>query len=145
MNGTAVTPIEADSSPSHMTVKSGSTVYLNWAYTYIGDGRHSLGATSFAQQVIWFNSASDAKFQVLAKKMGLKGNWTLASPLPPSFEGRVDVIQSNSTLVIRDIRASDALKTYHSRIYINMILTKPTTLPYDLAPLVKITVTGMEV
>ena len=145
MNGTAVTPIEADSSPSHMTVKSGSTVYLNWAYTYIGDGRHSLGTISFAQQVIGFNSTSDGRFQVLAKKMGFKSNWTLASPLPPSFYGRVDVIQSNSTLVIRDITASDAFKTYYSRIDIRLTSMKPTTIPYELAPLVKITVTGMEV
>ena len=145
MNGTAVTPIEANSSSSRIATEIGSTVELHWAYTYVGDGRHTIAVIYFAQQVIGFKSTSHTKFQVLAKKMGLKGNWTLASPLPPSFEGRVDVIQSNSTLVIRDIRASDALKTYHSRVDIRMTLTslRPQILPYHLAPIVKLILPGM--
>ena len=147
MNGTAVTPIEANSSSSHITAKHGSTVYLHWAYTYVGDGRHSLAVITFLQQEIGFNSTSHKELQVLAKRSGERGPLQLASLLPASFEGRVDVIPSNSTLVIRDLQFNDSMHEYSSNIQVNMQFTSTTRqkLVYQLEPKVKITVTGMEV
>ena len=52
--------------------------------------------------------------KVLAKKIGQNGALTMESPVPAPFTGRIEVISSNSTLVIHDLQYNDSTYSFES-------------------------------
>ena len=149
MGSEFLTPNEANSSPSQITVNKGSSVWLHWNYTYIGDGTHA-GAipvkTKYIEQIIGFNSTSQPRIQVLAKRIGQNGVLTLQSPMPAPFNGRVEVISSNSTLVIHGLQYNDTSYQFSSNVKVSLTIDGKKTLRVkELKPLVSINVTGMNI
>ena len=143
MNGQVVTPDEGKSSPSSFTTTKGSSVWLHWNYTYIGDGRHS-GAipttTNYSKQEVGFNNP----LQPLARRIGQNGALLLESPTPASFNGRVEVISSNSTLVIHNLKFNDSTYQFLSAVGVYLHVGGRTYLDvFTLRPIVRITVNGM--
>jgi len=65
VNGQGLTPIEADSSPSHVIAAKGSSVWLHWNHTYGGDGSYRPFAITYREQIIGFNSV-----QTPARRIG---------------------------------------------------------------------------
>ena len=147
VNGQIVTPNETNSSPSQITAIKGSSVWLHWNYTYIGDGTHKgviSVATNFIEQIIGFNSTSQPSIQVLAKRIGQNGVLTLHSPIPAPFNGRVEVIPSNSTLVIHDLQYNDS--SYQFSSYTKVVLAVGGGLdPHfcNLKPVTSVAVNGI--
>ena len=125
----------------------GSSVWLNWHYTYAGDGNHAAGIRSFYnEQLIRCTSVSDGNIKVFAKRIGQNGAITLQSSIPAPFNGRVGVIPSNSTLVIHRLQYTDSQFTYSSMI--NMSLDVGFGFRIQLAmlkPTVSITVKGRKI
>ena len=143
MNAQVVRPNETESSPSSVTAKRGSTVWLHWNYTYIGDGTHNVGAfsatTNYSEQVIGFNSP----LQAIAKRIGPNGVLTLESSIPAPFNGRVEVISSNSTLVIHDLQYNDSTYQFSSNVKVYMDTGGgPFLNSYSLRPIVSVIVQG---
>ena len=147
VNGQQIFAIsEANSSPSSVTAAKGASVWLHWNYTYIGDGTHFGGGlkTLYKEQVIELNSTSESTIKALAKKTGQSGALTLESPVPFPFNGRVEMISSNSALVIHGLQYNDS--TYQFSSYVNVDLDAGagfSTNKYTLRPVVSITVNGM--
>ena len=126
----------------------GSSVWLNWHYTYAGDGSHFKGNVKsyYNEQLITFTSASDRSVQVVARRIGYNGAITLQSSIPAPFNGRVGVISSNNTLVIHRLQYTDSLFKYSSTI--NMSLDVGVGLNINLLPLkptVSITINGRKI
>ena len=145
MDGRAVTAVEADSSPSRITAKHGSAVYLHWAYTYIGDGTYPGMTFKYIEQSLGFNSTSHPDIQILAFRSRPADPLKLAKPLPAAFTGRVEVIASNSTLVINNLGFIDTIYEYFSFVKIQMVYGPGirNIVKFPLKPIVKVTVTGM--
>ena len=147
MNGqNAVTPVEANSSPSHFIARKGSSVWLHWNYTYVGDGVHGPLTVTYREQIIGFNTTLQPTIQTLAKRSGQNGALTLESPVPAPFNGRVEVISSNSTLVIHGLQYNDSTFHFSSSVSVDIDAgggAKPST--YNLRPDVSITVNGMSI
>ena len=114
MNGQAVIPVEANSSPSHILATKGSSVWLHWNYTYVGDGVQGIVTLTYKEQIVGFNSTSQPTMQALAKRTGANGALVLESPVPVPFNGRVEVISANSTIVIRDLHYNDSAYQFSS-------------------------------
>ena len=131
MNGqSVVNPVEARSSPSHISATKGSSIWLHWNYTYVGDGTHNNGNNRVTTRL---------------EEQKYKGNdQVLESPVPVPFNGRVEVISVNSTLVIHGLQYNDS--TYQFSSYVNVGLDAgggPEAHPFPLKPVVSITVNGM--
>ena len=142
----AFTISEANSSPSSVTATKGSSVWLHWNYTYIGDGTHFGGVltTFYREQRIELNSTSETAIKTLARRTGQNGVLTLESPVPTPFNGRVEVISSNSTLVIHNLQYNDS--TYHFSSYLSVdfdVGAGAKANRYNLRPVVTINVNGM--
>ena len=107
---------------------------------YLGGGL----VPTYREQAILINSTSQSIGHVLAKRIGQSGALTLESPVPSPFNGRVEVISSNSTLVIHGLQYNDS--TYQFSSYVNVDLdvgAGPRTNTFNLRPVVSITVNGM--
>ena len=147
MNGQVVTPVEANSSPSHIIATKRSSVQLHWNYTYIGDGTYGPTTFTYKEQIIGWNSISQSTVQTLAKRTGANGALILESPVPALFNGRVEVISSNSALVIHRLQYNDSNYQFSSTV--NVILQPtgggPSTSPFSLKPTISMTVNGMHV
>ena len=149
MNGQVVlSPVEANTSPSSVTATKGSSVWLHWNYTYIGDGTHFGGAltTLFREQRIKLNSTSETAIKTLARKTGQNGVLVLESPVPAPFDSRVEVISSNSTLVIHNLQYNDSTYYILSHVIVDANFgagAKANTFP--LKPVVSIKVNGMSI
>ena len=120
MNGQAINPIEAKSSPSHINTTKGSSVWLHWNYTYAGDGPQGIVTLTYNEQLIRFNSTSQHTVQILANRTGQNGALTLESPTPVPFTGRVEVISSNSTLVIHNLQYNDSNYQFSSTVKVSI-------------------------
>ena len=145
MNGQRlVEPNEARSSPRSITARKGSSVRLHWNYTYVGDGTHNGSAITFQQQSIMFNSTSGV-VQLLATKSGQNDNFALQSPVPPPFIGRVEMLSSNSTLVISFLEYNDSSYQFFSGVMLATNITGRPMQPFPLRPYVSITVTGKKI
>ena len=146
MNGRIVSTSEATSSPSHINATRGSSVWLHWDYTYIGDGRHGRivhFTSKYEEQIIGINSTSQPKFQALAKRIGQNGALRLESPLPAPFNGRVKVISSNSTLVIYDLQYADAIYYFVSDVNVHINIGAGHVLhDFPLKPIISLSVKG---
>ena len=119
VNGGIVSASEATSSPSHINATKGSSVWLHWNYTYIGDGRHGRTVhfvSKYEEQIIGIKTISKPSIQALAKRFGQNGALVLESRVPAPFHGRLGVISSNSTLVIYDLRCNDSIYHFFSDV-----------------------------
>ena len=137
---------EANSSPSSVTAAKGGSTWLHWNYTYIGDGTHFGGVlkTLYREHVIELNIASESTIKTLAKKTGQNGALTLESPVPAPFNGRAEVISSNSTLVIHNLQYNDSTYQFSSYVTVDVDVGAGfRTNKYTLRPAVSITVNGM--
>ena len=145
MNGHGITPIDAKSSPSQIIARKGLSVWLHWSYTYDGDGRSGPVTVTFREQTIGFTSTFQPTVQTLAKRTDQNGALTLASSIPVPFNGRVEVISANSTVVIRDLQYNDSAYQFSSNVKVDAFYRSITTYEVDLRPLVSIAVNGMNV
>ena len=139
MNGQAIRPVEENSSPSHINAAKGSSVWLHWNYTYLGDGRQGVVLVAYREQMVGFRTVSNSSIQPLAKRIGQSGVLTLESSIPALFNGRVEVISSNSTLVIHNLQYNDS--AYQFLSVVEMSLDGGYTF-YNLKPVVTLTVNG---
>ena len=135
------------SSPSLINATKGSSAWLHWNYTYVGDREylvlgHKVRFT-YKEQVIGFNSTSSPRIQALARRIGVNGTLTMESSIPVPFNGRVQVISSNSTLVIHNLQYNDSAYQFLSTIEVelNSNITTQVTV-YPLRPDITISVTG---
>ena len=146
MNGGVVNKSEANSSPSHILTTKGSSVWLHWNYTYIGDGTYDKSVyliSKYKEQIIGITSTSGSKFQALAKRIGQNGALTLESPVPAPFNGRVKAISSNSTLVIHNLQYNDSAYRFSSDVNVHIdIDAGPILYEFRLKPIVSLTVIG---
>ena len=146
MSGSILRTSKANSSPSHIVATKGSSVNLHWNYTYIGDGRHGrivFLMSHYKEQTIGFSSASKPQPQVLAKRIGQNGALTVKSSIPVPFNGRVEVISSNSTLVIRDLQYNDSAYQYSSVVNVKVDMGAHHVIhDFLLKPIVSLTVNG---
>ena len=144
MNGQAVSPVEANSSPSHVSTTLGSSVMLYWTYTYSGNGKHGIVIITYKEQIIGFFTTLQPTIQILARRTGQNGALTLESPVPAPFNGRVKVISSNSTLVIDDLQYNDTIYKFLSYVSVVYVFgDKTVKVDHQLKPMVSITVNGM--
>ena len=124
MNGQALRQDNETPASSQVTAIKSLSVGLHWAYNYGGDGPYTgpfaTQHVTYNEQIIGFNSKSDSKIQVLAKRIGQNGTLTLQSPTPAPFNGRVEVISSNSTLVIHRLQYSDSSYRFLSTISLSV-------------------------
>jgi len=145
VNGQVISPVEANSSPSHVITIKGSSVWMHWNYTYVGDGPNGPGITlTYKEQIIGFNTTLQPPIQTLAKRTGQNGALTLESPVPAPFNGRVQVIPVNSTLVIHSLQYNDSTYQFSSIVKVDTDLfgrIVPTS--FNLQPVVSITVNGI--
>ena len=146
MNGQVLNPVEANSSPSHIIVTKGSSVQLHWNYTYIGDGTYGLTTFTYKEQIIGLNSTSQPTVQTLAKRTGANGVLILESPVPVPFNGRVEVISANSTIVIRGLQYNDSAYQFSSVATVDLdIGSAISSSKVHLKPFVSIAVNGMSI
>jgi len=135
---------EENSSPSHINTTKGSSVWLHWNYTYVGDGRYGIVTINYREQTIGFNSSSNSSIKTLAKRNGQNGALTLEEPIPVPFNGRVEMISSNSTLVIHNLQYNDSNYQFTSKIEVDAIVGavhKQNT--FKLKPAVCVSVHGV--
>ena len=135
----------ANSSPSHFVAVKGSSAWLHWNYTYIGDGaqRKYLKGTCFKEQVIGFSNDSQIAVKRLAVKLGQHGALALEPPVPTPFNGRVEVISSNSTLVIHNLQYNDSAYHFSSTVKVEVNMGAGPTLNVFKSRYTNITVQGM--
>jgi len=145
VDGKLLTSFEANSSPSHIIATKGSAVWLHWNYTYIGDGPTETGITlTYKEQLIRVNSTSQPTIQTLAKRTGQNGALTLESSIPTPFNGRVEVISSNSTLVIHNLQYNDSKYQFSSYVTVDADLgAGARSTINNLRPVVSIKVNGI--
>ena len=149
MNGqNAISPVEANSSPSHIIATKGSSVWMHCNYTYVGDGRHGIVTVIYKEQIIGFNTTLQPTIQTLARRTGQNGALTLESPVPAPFNGRVDAISANSTFVIHGLQFNHSTYQFSSSVNVYLhpglgAVAKPNI--YNLKPIVSITVNGMSI
>ena len=138
--------IEASSSPSHVIAIKGSSVWLHWNYTYFGDGKHGTARYKFKEEIIGFTTSSQAMVQVLARRIGQNGILMLQSPIPAPFSGRVEVISSNSTLVIHSLQYNDSTYQFSSKAIVDADMgAGPKSNMFLIAHKVVVTVHGMKI
>ena len=139
MNGRAIKPVEEKSSPSHINAAKGSSVWLHWNYTYVGDGRQGIVLLAYREQLVGFRTVSNSSIQPLAKRIGQSGALTLESSIPAPFNGRVEVISSNSTLVIHNLQYNDSAYQFLSVVELSL---DGGYAFYNLKPVVTLKVNG---
>ena len=122
-------------------------MWLHWNYTYIGDGIHSRGlrfSSLYREQVIAITSSSQTRIRPLAKRIGQFGILELQPSIPTQFEGRVEVISSNSTIVIHDLQYTDSAWQFSSGVIVGIDMGAGfVPHAYPLKPIVQLTVNGM--
>ena len=131
---------ESKSSPSHVTSQKGSSLWLTWGYEYGGDAS---GFIEYKEQIIGFNSSSQAALQPVAKRTGANGALQLVPTVPAPFSGRLTVIPSNDTLVISGLKYNDTAYQFASYIVTDITIGGSTNPSRGvLKPVVQITVKG---
>ena len=112
-----VVPKELSSSPSLLSARKNSPVWLHWAYEYGGDVG---GTVRYKEQVIGFKAVMNETIKELAKRNGADNVLELKSPIPAPLYGKVEVITSNSTLVIHDLQYNDSNYQFLSNILVDV-------------------------
>ncbi|XP_065054139.1 uncharacterized protein LOC135682957 isoform X3 [Rhopilema esculentum] len=129
------------SSPSHVTSLKGSSLWLKWGYEYGGDIPRII---VYREQIIGFNSSSQAALQPVAKRTGANGMLQLVPTVPAPFSGRLTVIPSNDTLVISGLKYNDTAYQFASYIILDSTFAGTTTSNNGyLKPVASITINGV--
>eukprot|EP00795_Rhopilema_esculentum_P014964 gene14964-6117_t len=132
---------DTKSSSSHVTSLKGSSQWLTWGYEYGGD---IPGFITYKEQIIGFNSSSQAALQPVAKRTGANGAFQLEPTVPVPFSGRLQIIPSNDTLVISGLKYNDTAYQFASYIITDIITgSSSSQVRSDLKPVVRITVNGV--
>ena len=76
--------------------------------------------TTMVDHVIAVKNTSHPTRQTLARKVGQNGNFILESSIPAPFNGRVEMIAANSTLVIHNLQYNDSVYEFVSSIGVNI-------------------------
>ena len=146
VDGSIISTFDATSSPSHINATKGSSVWLHWNYTYIGDGRHGKSVpftSTYKEQIIAINCTSKSSIQALAKRIGQDGVLVLESKVPTQYHGRLGVISSNSTLVIYDLQYNDSICQFFSVVNVRIdIGAEHVLLVFGLKPTISLAVIG---
>jgi len=148
VNEELITSVVERSSPSHIIATKGSSLRLHWNYSYVGDGGHNEGKDEievwYREQQITVNSTSQTEAKTLASRTGSSGVLALVLPVPPEFSGRVEVISSNSSVVICNLQYNDSSCQFSSVVKVDVGFSGNTgTITYLLKPDVSITVNGI--
>ena len=145
----SVEPVDVQSSPSLINATKGSSAWLHWNYSYVGDTEYIILGNrvqfTYKEQIIGFNSTSNPRIQVLARRIGVNGSLTMESSIPVPFNGRVEVISTNSTLVIHNLQYNDSAYQFSSTVEVelNSSVVKTVTV-YPLRPIITISVAGIK-
>jgi len=143
VNGQVLSPVEANSSSSHVITIKGSSLWLHWNYTYIGDGVHGPLAVNYSEQITGFTTTSQPSIETFAKRTGQNGALTLESSVPAPFNRRVEVISANSTFVIHDLQYNDSTYQFSSSVSVDEDAGGGAVNIVVLKPIVSITVNGI--
>ena len=115
-NGKEVEAAEERPFQSSITALKGASVWLYWDDTnFESKTQFEALANSFKEQVVGLKT-SEQNFKTVAKRIGQTGPLTLEPSVPAQFSGRVEVISSNSTLVIRDLQYNDSEYQFVSNV-----------------------------
>ena len=133
--------VEELSSPSHINATKGSSIWLHWNYTYIGDGTHNGTITDFRDQI--FVARKDITSQLIVAKLGHHGPLTLVSPIRAPFTGRLATISSNNTIVVHNLQYNDSHYLFLSRIYV--YVSGRGSVMFPMRPIVGLTVYGKSI
>ena len=145
VDGQVLTSVEANSSPSSVVAIKGSSVWLHWNYTYLGDGNHGAVTSYYNEQLIRCTHISDGNIQVVAKRIGQNGALTLQSSISAPFNGRLEVISTNSTLAIHRVQYNDSSYQFSSIVNVSLdVGLGPNPSVQALKPTVSITINGMK-
>ena len=107
---------EKSSFQSSITALKGASVWLYWDDpNYESKVQFEALTNNFKEQVIGLKT-SQQNFETVAKRVGQAGSLTLEPSIPAQFSGRVEVISSNSTLVIRDLQYNDSEYQFVSNV-----------------------------
>ena len=123
----------------------GSSAWLHWKQTSI-ENVANFGpiARHYKEQIIGFKSILQSTLEAVAKRIGQNGVLTLQSSVPAIFSGRVEVISSNSTLVIRRLQYNDSLYQFVSNIIVESNSGHGRApFVFDVKPIIKLNVIGM--
>ena len=145
VRGSGFEAVEEKSSPSHIVATKGSSVWLHWNYSYTGDEIYGHILFMYRYQTIGFQALMQSTFHTLAKRIGQDGVLTSESPVPAPFNGRVEVMSSNSTLVIHNLQYNDSAYQFSSLVtrYIEVFRYRSgKDVTSRLKPIVRITVNG---
>ena len=105
------------SSPSEITAAKNSSLWLHWNYIYGGD---AVGYYKYIEQIIGYTSKKESTLVPLAKRNGASGTLVKQATILGPFNGRIDVIPINSTLVVHYLRFNDSGTNFSS--YINLLM-----------------------
>ena len=140
VNGQSVLEVvEERSSPSRINATKGSSIWLHWNYTYIGDGTHNGTTTVFSNQLFAAQGLSSGTSNLIATKLG-QGPLTLVPAVPAPFTGRLGTISTNSTIVVHNVQYTDSNYRFASRAYVHVFGTGSVV--FHLKPVVHVTVYG---
>ena len=145
MNGMVLVPVAPNSSPSRITAMRGSSAWFYWKYNYTGDGRHPTGVkTKYMLQFVRYTRLSDGDVQQLAVRKGQNGSLITESTIHAPFTGRVQVIASNSTMVIHRLQYNDSLYEFSSTVDVRIYTTGTANIVRTIAlePKIRILVNG---
>ena len=133
-------PNAALSSPSHISARKKSSLWLHWNYTYGGDDP---GLITYKEQIIGYKSKMESTFVPLAKRNGPSGALVKQASIVGPFNGRIDVISDNSTLVVHNLRFNDSGTNFSSYVDIETRFgSSPTRNTRYLEPVVTVEVIG---
>ena len=131
-----VEPNTTLSSPSEITAAKNSSLWLHWNYIYGGD---YAGFFKYEEQIIGYTSKKESTLVPLAKRNGINGTLVKQASIAGPFNGRIDVIPENSTLVVHYLRLNDSGTNFSS--YIKILFGK-TPQRIQLKPVVTVKVMG---
>ena len=101
-------------SPSQITAKRSSSLWLHWNYTYGGDNN----IITLRDVTFGYKSRLQPTFAPLAKRIGAFGTLVKQSTISGPLSGRVNVIPDNSTLVVHNLKFNDSGSNFSMRAVI---------------------------
>ena len=130
-----VVPNIALSSPAQIIAARRSSLWLHWNYTYGGDDTNR----KYTKQDVGYTSKMEPTFVTLAKRSQQFGTLAKEPSISGPFNGRVDIIPENSTLVVHDLQFNDSAVNFTSIVWIQFFHGQ---IPWPLKPVVTVDVLG---
>ena len=128
-------PNAALSSPSQINAAKKSSLWLHWNYTYDGDSN----ILKYKEHIIGYTSKTESTLVPLAKRNGPSGALVKQASIVGPFNGRIDVIPDNSTLVVHNLRFNDSGTNFSSYVDFAFGIGKASS---PLIPIVTVEVIG---